>query len=116
MPADDSGPEPLPPAPVEAPIPLAPAPPRSIVKRFLPWLASLAVNLTLLVVLALLTVTSLLEIRIPLEVSALFNTEVDEVPLDVAQIGAASPEEVASQSAALAQAYASTDFQPSEAS
>jgi hypothetical protein len=128
MPAADSGPEPLAPAPIlESPalepptlsLPTLdpnPAPPQGAVTRCLPWLMSLAVNLMLLVVLALLSVTSLLEVRIPLEVSAIFNTEEETVPLDVVQIGAASPDEVSNHAAAVAQTYASTDFQPADAS
>lgn len=129
MPADESGPEPLTPAPPEvepgtssiepsSPV-IEPGPPdrnRSLVKRVLPWLTSLATNLTLLIVLALLTVSGLLEnLKLPLEVSANFNRDEEVIPLDVQQIGAASAEDVSIQSAVLAR-NAAAEFQPAEGS
>lgn len=85
---------------------------RRVCQGTLPWLTSLAVNLCLLVGLALLSVSGLLEqLKLPLEVSAVFNREEEVIPLDVEPIGAAPSAEVALQSIAIS--ISPADLHPS---
>ncbi len=116
MPADDSGN--ITPADANSGVTIDVAQPallRGGVERILPWLASLAVNLTLLILLALLSVSGMLEqLRIPLEVSALFNSESEPAAIDLPEIGAASSESATTSELEIPQTDSPDDPRPND--
>jgi hypothetical protein len=61
--------------------------PQLRVETFLPWMLSLAVNLSLLVILAVLTASGLLDKIVHVEIAAAFNSEPEVTPVDLPEIG-----------------------------
>ncbi|QDU27545.1 hypothetical protein ETAA8_26330 [Anatilimnocola aggregata] len=72
--------------------PSQPEPVDRLVKRSLPWMVSLVINLALLVLLALLSVTGLLDKLQSVEIMALFDAESEVAPLEMVSIGSAGTE------------------------